>query len=79
MRCYRLGSNAKTGLKVHSIWIPRYRKTVLKEQVAIRNRDILRQIAYEHELKIVSGKVAIDHAHIFVSHRLTQYVSKIVQ
>jgi len=30
-------------------------------EVAIRVRDLIRQIAAEHELEIVSGKVARDH------------------
>ena len=77
--CYRLGAHTKTDLKVHIIWIPKYRKKVLTGQVAVRTRDILRQIAFEHELEIISGKVASDHVHMFVSHRPTQNISKIVQ
>ena len=79
MRSYRLGSHTKTDLKVHLIWIPKYRKRVLKGQVAIRTRDLLRQIAMEHELYILSGKVAKDHVHMFISYRPTQNISKIVQ
>ena len=47
--------------------------------VAIRTRDILRQIAMEHELDIISGKVASDHIHMFVGYRPTQNISKIMQ
>jgi len=79
MRRYRLGAHTKTDLKVHIIWIPKYRKKVLSGQVAVRTRDVLRQIALEHELEIISGKVASDHVHMFVGYRLTQNISKIVQ
>ena len=79
MRSYRLGTHTKTDLKVHLIWIPKYRKRVLKGQVAIRTRDLLRQIAMEHELYILSGKVAKDHVHMFISYRSIQNISKIVQ
>jgi putative transposase len=79
MRRYRLGSHTKTDLKVHLIWIPKYRKKVLTGQVAIRARDILRQIAYEHELEVISGKVASDHVHMFIGHHPAQDVSKMVQ
>lgn len=79
MRRYRLGAHTKTDLKVHIIWISKYRKDVLTGQVAIRTRDILRQIAMEHELEIISGKVASDHVHMFITYRPTQNVSKIVQ
>ena len=79
MRRYRLGAHTKSDLKVHLVWIPRYRKPVLTGDVAIRVRDLIRQIAMEHELEIISGKVARDHVHVFLSHRPTQDVSQIVQ
>jgi putative transposase len=79
MRRYKTGAHTKTDLKVHVVWVPKYRKKVLLGPVAIRTRDILRQIAMEHELEIISGKVAIDHIHMFISYRPTQNVSKIMQ
>ena len=42
-------------------------------------RDLIRQIAMEHELTILSGKVARDHVHVFVSYRPHQDISTIVQ
>ena len=79
MRRYKLGAHTKTDLKVHLIWIPKYRKSVLSGPVAIRARDILRQIAMEHELDIISGKIAKDHVHMFIGYRPTQNISRIVQ
>ena len=79
MRSYRLNSHSKYDLKVHLIWIPKYRKRVLTGQVAERARDILRQICMEHEIHIVSGKVAADHVHMFVSYRPQMAVAKMVQ
>ena len=64
---------------MHLVWIPKYRKPVLTGEVAIRVRDLIRQIASEHELEIVSGKVARDHVHVFVSYRPHQQVSQIMQ
>ena len=52
---------------MHLVWIRKHRKPVLTGEVAIRVRDLIRQIAAEHELEIVSGKVARDHVHVFVS------------
>ena len=79
MRRYKLGAHTKTDLKVHLIWIPKYRKRVLTGQVAIRARDILRQIALEHELDVISGKIANDHVHMFIGYRPTHNISKIMQ
>lgn len=74
-----MGAHTKTDLKVHVVWIPKYRKGVLTGEVALRVRDLIRQIAMEHELEIVSGKVARDHVHVFLTYRPNQDVSQIVQ
>jgi putative transposase len=79
MRLYKLGAHTKTDLKVHLVWIPKHRKRVLTGQVAIRTRDVLRQIALEHEIEIITGKVTSDHIHMFISYHPTQNVSKIMQ
>ena len=52
---------------------------MLTGEIAIRARDLLRQIAMEHEIDIISGKVSNDHVHIFVSYRPNQDISQIVQ
>ena len=79
IRSYRTNSHSKYDLKVHLIWIPKYRKRVLVGPVAERTRDILRQICMEHEVHIVSGKVASDHVHMFVSYRPQMSITKLVQ
>ena len=79
MRHYRLGAHTKSDLKVHVVWIPKYRKAVLTGDVALRVRELIRQIAAQHELEIISGKVARDHVHVFLSYRPTQKVSQIMQ
>ncbi len=52
---------------------------MLVGDVAIRVRDLIRQIAMEHELTIISGKVACDHIHVLVGYRPHNDVSTIVQ
>ena len=79
MRLYKLSAHTKTDLKVHLVWNPKYRIRVLTGQVAIRARDILRQIALEHEIEIITGKVSSGHVHVFISNRPSQNVSKIIQ
>jgi putative transposase len=78
VRHYRLGAPTKSDLKVHLVWVSKYRKAVLTGEVALHGRDLLRQIAAEHELEMVSGKVARDHVPLFLSYRPTQDVSQIV-
>ena len=79
MRHYRIGAHTKFDLKVHLVWVPKYRKKVLVGDVAVRVRDLLRQIAMEHEVQILSGKVSSDHIHMLVSYRPHQDISTIVQ
>jgi putative transposase len=47
--------------------------------VALRVRDLLRQIAMEHELEILEGKVARDHVHLLLAYRPHQSISMIAQ
>ena len=52
---------------------------MLTGEIAIRVRDLIRQIAMEHEISILSGKVACDHIHVLVAYRPHVDVSTIVQ
>jgi len=79
MKRYQLGAHTKHDLKVHLVWIPKYRKKILTGEVALRVRDLIRQIAMEHEITILSGKVASDHIHVLVGYRPHVDVSMIVQ
>jgi putative transposase len=47
--------------------------------VAIRVRDVIRQVAIKHELTKISGKIARDHVHVLVAYRPHQDVSTVVQ
>ena len=68
MRPYRTGAQTRYELLVRLVSIPKYRKPPDKV-VRTRVRDVLRKIAFEHELRIVSGKVGSDLVHMLVSHR----------
>lgn len=70
-----MGAHTKTDLKVHLVWVPKYRKKALTGEVAIRVRDI----AIEHDLEVISGKVATDHVHMFIGYNPSQDISMIVQ
>ena len=52
---------------------------MLTGEVALRVRDLIRQIAMEHEIAILSGKVASDHIHVLVAYKPHVDVSLIVQ
>lgn len=79
MKRYPLGAHTKRDLKVHWIWIPKCRKKALTGQGALRVRDLIRQIAREHEISILSGEVASDPIHVWVAYRPHVDISRIVQ
>ena len=60
-------SHAVYDLKYHFVWIPRYRKMVLKEPIAKRVEEIFREIAEIYEFDIETMAVVEDHVHIFLS------------
>src|SRR5487761_439315 len=75
----QVGAHTKHDLKVHLVWVPKYRKKVLTGQVALRGCALIRQIVMEHEVTILSGKVASGHIHVLVAYRPHVDVSMIVQ
>ena len=79
MKYYHHGAHTKYDMKVHLVWVPKYRKHILIGEVAVRVRDVIRQIASEHEITILSGKVAQDHVHLFVSYHTRQDISTLMQ
>jgi len=66
-------------IEVHIVWITKYRYKVLKGDVAIRTRNLIRRICTEENAEILSGVVSGDHVHILVSIDPSTSISKLVQ
>ena len=64
---YRKTSHSVYDLKYHIVWITKYRKPVLRGEVAQRLRELVRQTCGTLDVYIVSGHVSTDHVHILVS------------
>jgi putative transposase len=54
-------------MKCHIVWITKYRKPVLKGEIAKRLRELVRQTCAMLDVYIESGHVATDHVHLLVS------------
>ena len=67
MEHYRRASNARFDIKYHLVWITKYRKKLLRGDVATRLRQIVRDICAELEVEIIKGHIGKDHVHVFVS------------
>jgi putative transposase len=67
MKNYRKTSHSVYDLKIHMVWITKYRKPVLFGNVATRLRDLVREICKSMDVELVRGHVSKDHVHLFVS------------
>ncbi len=79
MNEYRRGSHSIFRLHIHLVWCTKYRKKILKKDIAIRLRELSRQICSEMKVEILSGVVSKDHIHILVSIPPQISVSKLIQ
>lgn len=65
---YRHSAHAVFDLKYHLIWCTKYRKKVLRGQLAEAcARDLIRQICAARDVVIVRGAVSPDHIHLLLS------------
>ena len=64
---YRKTAHSVYDLKYHVVWVTKYRKPVLRGEVAVRLRELVRQTCASLDVYILSGHVAADHVHLLVS------------
>ena len=66
MSFVKRAKHAVYDLKYHFVWIPKYRKLVLKGPVAESLKTIFYGIAERYELEIDTLEVMSDHVHMFL-------------
>ena len=79
MENYRTSAHTRFDIKYHFVWTTKYRKSVLSGQVALRLREVIREVCRTHEIEILQGHVSKDHVHILVSAPPNMSASKIMQ
>ena len=79
MRIERTSSHTRYDLKAHIIFIPKARKRVLRGEVGTYIAKTITQICTELDIEIISGKMAIDHVHLFISYPTKWSMSEIAQ
>ena len=79
MENYRTGSHSRFDIKYHFVWVTKYRKPVLYGEVGHRLRELVIEICKTNEIEILSGHVAKDHVHVFLSCPPNLSPSKIMQ
>jgi len=78
MENYRKTSHSVYDLKYHLVWITKYRKPVIFGDVAIRLRELIREICKSLDIEIIKGHVSKDHVHLFVSVPPQLSISKVM-
>ncbi len=79
MSKYWSGAHTKHRLMIHIVWIPKYRKRVLKGELANRAKELLQLCAEANGWKIEEVNVQPDHVHLIVQFVPNISVSKMVQ
>ena len=67
MEGYRRSAHTVYSLHYHFVFIPKYRKPVLRGEIALRVRELIRQICGRHDVEILKGHVRPDHVHLLLS------------
>jgi len=67
MENYRKSSHTVYDIKYHLVWITKYRKPILRADIAERARDLIREICRANDADIIKGHISRDRVHIFVS------------
>jgi len=75
----RKGSHSVFELHVHLVWSTKYRYHVLRDDIQLRCRDLLRQSCDSMDVQILKGVVSKDHIHLHVSYPAKLSVSDLVK
>ena len=67
MTRYRRNAGATFSLKYHLVWCPKFRRPVLISPYDTRLKEIVREVADEHDMTVHTVEVMPDHIHLFVA------------
>ena len=75
---YWTGAHTKHRIMYHLVWIPKYRKRVLKGSLAERLKELLEECAEVNKWEIHELNIKKDHVHMLVQIR-TEGISRVAQ
>ena len=64
---YRQGSHTVFRIQYHFVFVTKYRYQVLKGDIGLRARELIRETCNAFEIEIIKGVISKDHVHLFVS------------
>jgi putative transposase len=66
MESYRRAAQTVYQLHYHFVFSTKYRKPVLRGDIAIEVRDLIREICRANDIEILEGHVRPDHVHLLL-------------
>ena len=79
MNEYWTGSHTKHKLKFHVVWLPKYRKRVLRGEVEKRLKQLLYQAAEVNSWWLHELAVMPDHIHMLIQINPRESIAEVVQ
>ena len=76
---YRRGAHTVTDFKYHFVWKTKYGYRVLKGEIGLRLRDIIRDICADNVLDIIKGNIRSNHIHLLLRAPSHLSPAKIIQ
>ena len=79
MENLRKGSHSVHQLHVHLVWSTKYRYEVLRGDIQVRCRDLIRQTCDTLDIQILKGVASKDHVHLHLSYPPKLSISEMVK
>lgn len=64
---YRRAEKSVSSVNYHFVFVPKRRKAVLVDQIAMRLQEIIFELVKEHGWRLIALEVMPDHVHMFIN------------
>jgi len=75
---YRKGPHTVYQCHYHFVFIPKYRKPILRGEVGRYLRELIREVCRTYDIAILEGHIRPDHVHLFLSVPPTMSPSRVM-
>jgi putative transposase len=79
MAKYWTGTHTKHRLQYHLVWIPKYRKRVLRGKIAIRLKRLLYEACRINRWWMSELSIQVDHLHLVIQLHPRESIAEVVQ
>ena len=75
----RRNNHSVSWLSAPIVWVTKYRYHVLKGDIQIRCRELIKQVCDSEDVRILKGVISKDHVHIHIEYTPSKLVSDLVK